>query len=94
MKDYVILDKGGVSVAVIGYIPDYSMDIMAAKIAPYDIDPDLDKLNAKIDSVIAAEKPDVVMVLAHASRHILPKRLTPTRSTSFWAATLTPRASA
>lgn len=79
VKDYVILDKDGVSVAVIGYIPDYSMDIMAAKIAPYDIDPDLDKLNAKIDSVIAAEKPDVVMVLAHASPAYLAKALDPNK---------------
>lgn len=65
VKDYVILDKAGLKVAVIGYIPDYSMDIMAAKIAPYDIDQDIEKLNAKVETVVAAEDPDVVVVLAH-----------------------------
>ena len=67
VKDYTIVEKEGVKTAVIGYIPDYSMDIMAAKIAPYDIDEDYTKLNAKIDEVIEKEDPDIVMVLAHAS---------------------------
>ena len=31
------------------------MDIMTAKIAPYDIDPSIEKLNAKIESIVAAE---------------------------------------
>ena len=65
VKDYVIVDKAGLKVAVIGYIPDYSMDIMAAKIAPYDIDQDIEKLNKKVETVVAAENPDVVVVLAH-----------------------------
>lgn len=47
VKDYVIVDKAGVKVALVGYIPDYSMDIMTAKIAPYDIDPSIEKLNAE-----------------------------------------------
>lgn len=67
VKDYVIVDKAGVKVALVGYIPDYSMDIMTAKIAPYDIDPSIEKLNAKIESIVAAEDPDVVVVVAHAS---------------------------
>lgn len=67
VKDYVIVDKAGVKVALVGYIPDYSMDIMTAKIAPYDIDPSIEKLNAKIESIVAAENPDVVVVVAHAS---------------------------
>ena len=32
VKDYVIVDKAGVKVALVGYIPDYSMDIMTAKV--------------------------------------------------------------
>lgn len=67
VKDYVIVDKAGVKVALVGYIPDYSMDIMTAKISPYDIDPSIEKLNAKIESIVAAENPDVVVVVAHAS---------------------------
>ncbi len=67
VKDYVILDKAGLKVAVIGYVPDYSGDIMAAKINPYDIDQSIDNLKTKIAAVNEAEKPDVTVVLAHAS---------------------------
>ena len=77
VKDYVVVDKGGVTVAIVGYIPDYSMDIMAAKIAPYDIDSDVEKLNAKIADVVKAENPDVVVVLAHAGPSGLAKKLNP-----------------
>ncbi len=71
VREYTILDKGGLKVAVIGYIPDYSMDIMAAKINPYTIDEGLEGLSDKIDEMIQAEAPDVVIVLAHASpKHI------------------------
>ena len=67
VKDYVVLNKAGLKVVVLGYIPDYSMDIMAAKIAPYDIDQSIENLNAKIAAVEEAEAPDVFVVLAHAS---------------------------
>ncbi len=66
-KDYVVLEKAGYRIAVVGYIPDYSLDIMAAEINPYTIDPDLAKLKAKVAEINAAEKPDVTVILAHAS---------------------------
>lgn len=75
VKEYTVLSKGGLKVAVIGYIPDYSMDIMAAKINPYTIDDDIAKLNTKIDAVIAKETPDVVIVLAHASPKPIAEKL-------------------
>lgn len=77
VQEYVILNKGGLKVAVIGYIPDYSMDIMAAKINPYTIDKSLEKLNAKIDKVIADETPDILLVLAHDSPKHLAEALDP-----------------
>jgi 2',3'-cyclic-nucleotide 2'-phosphodiesterase (5'-nucleotidase family) len=36
-RDYVIVEKAGLRVALIGYIPDYSGGIMHEKIAPYAI---------------------------------------------------------
>lgn len=66
-KDYVVLNKGGYKVAVVGYIPDYSSDIMAAKIAPYEIREDLEALSALCAQVKESESADVVIVLAHAS---------------------------
>lgn len=66
-KDYVVLDKGGYKVAVVGYIPDYAKSIMSAKIAPYEIRADLGALNALCAKVKSDEQADVVIVLAHDS---------------------------
>ena len=65
-QDYVVLEKGGYKVAVVGYADDYSADIMAAKIAPYTIDEDLEKLAAKTAEVREETEADVLVVLAHA----------------------------
>ena len=65
-KDYVIVEKAGKRIALIGYIPDYTMSIMADKIAPYDIHDDLDALSALVKEINAAEQPDVTVVVAHA----------------------------
>lgn len=69
--DYTILEKAGHKIAVIGYIPDYSGDIMAAKINPYDIDPDMEALKALVAAVNEKEQPTATIVLAHdAPSHI------------------------
>ena len=65
-KDYVIVEKAGKRIALIGYIPDYTMSIMADKIAPYDIHDDLNALSALVKEINAAEQPDVTVVVAHA----------------------------
>ncbi len=64
-KDYIITEKAGLKIAVIGWIPDYSIDIMTEKIAPYRIDEDTDKLDALVREVKEKEAPDAVIVLAH-----------------------------
>ena len=38
-RDYAIVEKAGMRIAVVGYIADYHKDIMSEKIAPYTIDP-------------------------------------------------------
>lgn len=63
--DYTILEKDGHKIAVIGYIPNYRGDIMAAKIAPYDIDEDLEDLKALVAAVNEKENPTATIVLAH-----------------------------
>ena len=65
-KDYVIVEKAGKRIALIGYIPDYTMSIMADKIAPYDIHDDLDALSALVKEINETEQPDVTIVVAHA----------------------------
>ena len=64
-KDYVILEKAGKRIAVIGYIPDYHRDIMVSKIAPYRIDGSLERLDGLVRRVSAEERPDAVIILAH-----------------------------
>lgn len=66
-KDYVVVEKGDYTIAIVGYIPDYSSDIMTARIAPYEIKDDIDALKTLCSKVKADEKADVVIVLAHAS---------------------------
>ena len=65
-KDYVIAEKAGLRVALIGYIPDYSDSIMHEKVSPYVIDEDLAALSARVKEINAAESPDVTIVMAHA----------------------------
>ena len=64
-KDYIITEKAGCRIAVVGYVPDYRGSIMYARIAPYIIKPSLDALNARIREICEQEKPDVTVVLAH-----------------------------
>lgn len=70
-KDYVVVNKANKKIALIGYIPDYSGDILASWIAPYTIDEDLDKFNAKIKEINEKEKPDATIVMAHANPILL-----------------------
>ena len=66
-RDYVIVEKAGLRVALIGYIPDYSGTIMYEKIAPYVIKDDLSALSRRVKEINAAEQPDVTIVMAHAT---------------------------
>ena len=64
-QDYVIVEKAGLRIAVIGFIPDYRGSIMTAKIAPYEIDGDLEKLDALVREVNEKEKPDASVIIIH-----------------------------
>lgn len=76
-RDYTIVEKAGKRVAVVGYIPDYRGSIMAARIAPYRIDDDLDKLDALVRRVNALERPDALIVLAHADPRSVARAMDP-----------------
>ena len=64
-RDYAIIEKAGLRIAVVGYIPDYRSDIMTAMIAPYRIDGHLGALDRLVREVNGREKPDATIVLAH-----------------------------
>ncbi len=65
-RDYVIVEKAGQRIAIVGYIPDYRKSIMFEKIAPYTIDPDMDRLNVLARRIRDEEQPDALIILAHA----------------------------
>jgi len=64
-RDWVMIEKAGLRIAVIGYIPDYSHDVIASMIRPYRIDGHLSRLDALVKEVNGREKPDATIVLAH-----------------------------
>lgn len=64
-RDYVILEKAGKRIAVVGYIPNYRGTIMTEKIDPYTIDRNVFHLKDLIAKVRETEHPDAVVVLAH-----------------------------
>lgn len=66
-KDYVIVEKGGHRIALIGYIPDYSDEIMHSKIEPYELHGDLGEFSERVKQINEAERPDVTIVVAHES---------------------------
>ena len=66
-RDYVIVEKAGLRIAVIGYIADYAMSVMADKIAPYRIESDLDSFARRVKEINEAEKPDITIVLSHCN---------------------------
>ena len=64
-KDYVMVDKAGYRIALIGYIPDYSDKIQPSKIAPYELHSDLGEFSERVKKINEAEHPDVTVVVAH-----------------------------
>ena len=66
-KDYVVVNKSNKKIVLIGYIPDYSNDIAADKIAPYYIDDNLESFNERVIQINNQEQPDMTIVMAHAN---------------------------
>lgn len=66
VQEYTVTEKAGYKVAILGYADDYRADIMAEKIAPYEIDGSLEKLAAKAAEVKKATNADILVILAHS----------------------------
>ncbi|MBQ2066005.1 MAG: 5'-nucleotidase C-terminal domain-containing protein [Clostridiales bacterium] len=64
-QDYVIVEKAGYRICLIGYAPDYSGTIMVSKISPYVIKADLDAFVERVREINELEQPDVTIVMAH-----------------------------
>ena len=78
-KDYTVVEKAGLRVAVIGFIPNYRSTIMTARIAPYSIDGDLTKLDALVRKVNEKEKPDATVIVVHDNPTKVAEAMDPTQ---------------
>lgn len=74
-KDYAVIEKGDYTVAVVGWSDEYTSDIKASQIEPYEISDDIDHLNALIAEVEETETPDVMIVLTHGAPDTLAEEL-------------------
>ena len=77
-KDYVIVEKNGKRIALIGYISDFSSQVMTSKISAYEIDDSIDALIAKIQEVNSTENPDVTVVVSFSGASSLAEQLSKT----------------
>ncbi len=66
-KDYVVVQKGDYKVAIVGWTDEYTADIKASQIEPYDIDDNVEHLNALVETVEETETPDIMIVLTHGA---------------------------
>lgn len=76
-KDYVIVEKAGLRIAVIGYVADYAMNVMADKIAPYRIEGDPDIFAERVREINRTENPDITVVLSHCNPISVAEALSP-----------------
>ena len=76
-RDYVITEKAGHTVALIGYITDFSSQVMTTRIEPYTIDDSIEHLNARIEEINRAENPDITIVVAFGGASALAAALDP-----------------
>ena len=66
-QSYTVLQKGDYKVAVVGWSDEYTADIKASQIEPYDIGEDIEELNKLVEEVERTEKPDVMIILSHGA---------------------------
>ena len=80
-KDYVIVEKAGYRIALIGYISDFSSMVMSERVAPFFIDTNIDHLKAKIEEINAAEKADLTILVTFDSPASLAAKMDPSQVT-------------
>ena len=76
-KDYVIIEKAGVRIAVIGYTPDYSSEIRSSKIEEFEFHGDITEFAARVKEINEAEQPAVTVVLAHEAADAVAEAMDP-----------------
>ena len=66
-KDYVIVEKAGARIALIGYISDVSSQVVSNNMDQFEIHEDLAELAKRVKEIKAAENPLITVVVAHCA---------------------------
>lgn len=66
-KDYVIVEKAGARIALIGYISDVSSQVVSDNMDQFEIHEDLAEFAKRVKEIKAAEKPLITVVVAHCA---------------------------
>ena len=64
-KDYVIVEKAGARIALIGYISDVSSQVVSNNMEQFEIHDDLAEFAKRVKEIKAAENPTITVVVAH-----------------------------
>lgn len=76
-KDYVIVEKAGLRIALIGYIPDYSSQISSSKFSAFEIHADLAEFSQRVKEINISEQPAITIVVTHADPEAVADALDP-----------------
>ncbi len=66
-KDYVIVEKAGARIALIGYISDVSSQVVSNNMDQFEIHEDLAEFAKRVKEIKAAENPLITVVVAHCA---------------------------
>lgn len=66
-KDYVIVEKAGARIALIGYVADVTSEVVSSNMDQFEIHGDLAEFANRVKEIKSAEQPDITIVVAHCS---------------------------
>ena len=66
-KDYVIVEKAGARIALIGYVADVSSEVVSDNMDQFEVHEDLAEFAKRVKEIKAAEQPLITVVVAHCA---------------------------
>ena len=76
-KDYVIVEKAGYRVALIGYVADVASEVVSSNMDQFEIHGDLAEFAKRVKEIKTAEQPDITIVVAHCAANEVANAMDP-----------------
>ena len=76
-KDYVIVEKAGCRIALIGYISDVTSEVVSSNMDQFEIHGDLAEFAKRVKEIKAAEQPTITIVVAHCAADTVANAMDP-----------------